>query len=48
MPERLILVINDDGIHARGLKSLVRAMMPLGRVVVVAPVFPQSGAQSSI
>jgi len=32
-----ILVSNDDGIHAPGLKALVDALAPLGRVVVVAP-----------
>ena len=39
----LILVCNDDGIFARGLKELVTAVLPLGEVVVVAPDMPQSG-----
>ncbi len=38
----LILVTNDDGIQAQGLHELVRAVAPLGRVVVVAPDKPQS------
>lgn len=33
----LILVSNDDGVHAPGLASLAAALEPLGRVVVVAP-----------
>jgi 5'-nucleotidase len=33
----LILVTNDDGVHAAGLAALAEAMAPLGEVVVVAP-----------
>ncbi len=44
----LILVCNDDGIFARGLKELVMAVLPLGEVVVVAPDKPQSGKGHSI
>ena len=32
-----ILVTNDDGVHAPGIKALAEAMRPLGDVVVVAP-----------
>ena len=32
-----ILVTNDDGIHAEGLRSLVRAVKPFGDVKVSAP-----------
>lgn len=39
----LILVTNDDGITAPGIRALVDAVMPLGEVVVVAPDSPQSG-----
>lgn len=38
----LILISNDDGITAKGIKVLVEAMLPLGEVVVVAPDSPQS------
>ena len=38
-----ILVINDDGITAKGIKSLVEAMQGLGDIHVVAPDSPQSG-----
>lgn len=39
----LILVTNDDGITAPGIKKLVSIMHTLGDVVVVAPDKPQSG-----
>ena len=32
-----ILVTNDDGIHAEGIKALAEALAPLGEVTVVAP-----------
>src|SRR5690606_7451907 len=44
----LILVTNDDGITAPGIKALIAAMKPLGDVVVVAPDSPQSGAGHAI
>ncbi len=43
-----ILVSNDDGIYADGLKALVNSMKKLGEVVVVAPAEHQSGAGHSI
>ena len=33
----LILVTNDDGVQAKGLKALVEAVRPFGDVVVIAP-----------
>lgn len=39
----LILVSNDDGISAPGLRALVEAVRSLGEVVIVAPDSPQSG-----
>jgi 5'-nucleotidase len=38
-----ILITNDDGITAPGIRSLVEAVKHLGKVVVVAPDKPQSG-----
>jgi 5'-nucleotidase len=38
-----ILVTNDDGAHAPGLWALVRAVRPLGSVVVCAPDRDRSG-----
>src|SRR6201996_1643962 len=43
-----ILVINDDGITAPGIKALIDVMKDLGRVVVVAPDSPQSGMGHAI
>ncbi|PCH76205.1 MAG: 5'/3'-nucleotidase SurE [Flavobacteriaceae bacterium] len=39
----LILVTNDDGITAPGMRTLISVMIELGDVVVVAPDRPQSG-----
>ncbi len=39
----LILVTNDDGITAPGMRSLISVMNEIGDVVVVAPDGPQSG-----
>ena len=48
MKKPLILVTNDDGITAPGLRALVRYMKELGEVVVVAPDSPQSGKGHAI
>jgi len=39
----LILVTNDDGITAPGMRTLISVMNEIGEVVVVAPDSPQSG-----
>jgi 5'-nucleotidase len=44
----LILVSNDDGYQAEGLRALARALKPLGRVVVVAPEGEQSASSHSL
>ena len=43
-----ILVVNDDGITAPGIKSLIEVMQEIGHVVVVAPDGPQSGMGHAI
>ena len=43
-----ILLSNDDGIHAPGLRALREALRPLGNVVVVAPASEQSAVGHSI
>lgn len=48
MAKPLILVSNDDGITAPGIRSLVSCMQELGEVVVVAPDGPQSGMGHAI
>lgn len=44
----LILVTNDDGIQAKGIKNLVEAVAPFGDIVIVAPDKPQSGMGHAI
>jgi 5'-nucleotidase len=44
----IILVVNDDGITAPGIKALMDTMKELGNVVVVAPDSPQSGMGHAI
>ncbi len=48
MKKPLILVTNDDGITAPGIRSLVKFMNEIGEVVVVAPDSPQSGKGHAI
>ena len=44
----LILVTNDDGITAPGIRTLIKVMNTIGDVVVVAPDNPQSGMGHAI
>src|SRR6478752_631612 len=44
----VILVTNDDGATAPGIKALAEAVKDLGKVVVVAPDKPQSGMGHAI
>jgi len=44
----LILVTNDDGITAPGIRKLIQIMKMIGDVVVVAPDSPQSGKGHAI
>jgi 5'-nucleotidase len=46
--KKLILVSNDDGVDARGIEALARAMAPLGEVVVCAPATDQSAISHAI
>lgn len=48
MKKPLILVTNDDGITAPGIRTLVEIMLPIGDVVVVAPDSPQSAKGHAI
>ena len=48
MAKPLILVSNDDGITAPGIRTLVKIAMKVGEVVVVAPDGPQSGMGHAI
>lgn len=48
MAKPLILVSNDDGITAPGIRTLVKVALRVGEVVVVAPDSPQSGMGHAI
>lgn len=43
-----ILIVNDDGVYAEGIKILANAMIPYGNVTVVAPDQGRSAASHSI
>ncbi|MDR2907293.1 MAG: 5'/3'-nucleotidase SurE [Bacteroidales bacterium] len=43
-----ILITNDDGIHAKGLRSLIEIARPFGHITVVAPDSPNSGMGHAI
>src|SRR6201985_3269079 len=46
--EPVILITNDDGITAPGIRNLIEAVKDMGKVVVVAPDKPQSGMGHAI
>src|SRR5690606_36454618 len=43
-----ILVVNDDGFTAPGIKVLLEEMQKIGKVIAVAPDSPQSGMGHAI
>jgi 5'-nucleotidase len=48
MEKPLILVTNDDGVHAPGLRTLITIAREFGRVIVVAPDSAMSGMSHAI
>ena len=48
MVRPLILVTNDDGINAPGIRTLISVVKDIGDVIVVAPDSPQSGMGHAI
>ena len=48
MAKPLILVTNDDGINAPGIRNLISVMKEIGDIIVVAPDSPQSGMGHAI
>ena len=44
----LILITNDDGVKAPGIRALIRYIRPFGNIVVVAPDRPQSGTAHAV
>ncbi len=43
-----LLLSNDDGIHATGLRALAEALSPLGKITVVAPNRNRSASSNSL
>lgn len=43
-----ILVTNDDGYRAKGIKALVEILRPYGEILVVAPKYVQSGTAMGV
>ena len=48
MEKPLILITNDDGFTAKGIKSLIDAVAEFGELLIVAPDKPQSGMGHAI
>ncbi len=48
MKKPLIVVTNDDGIAAPGIRALIETAKKLGQVIVIAPDKPQSGQGHAI
>lgn len=48
MQEKLILITNDDGIDAPGIKHLIKIASKFGKVVVVCPNIERSGQSHSV
>ncbi|MDR0429707.1 MAG: 5'/3'-nucleotidase SurE [Tannerellaceae bacterium] len=44
----LILITNDDGVNAKGIKELTECLKDLGELVVFAPDGPRSGMSGAI
>jgi 5'-nucleotidase len=46
--KKLILITNDDGIGARGIRLLAESLAPLGKIVIIAPKDEQSASSHSL
>lgn len=44
----LLLLSNDDGFNAKGIRELIKALRPVADLVVVAPDGPRSGSSGAI
>jgi 5'-nucleotidase len=44
----IILITNDDGYRAKGLRALIEAVQPFGQLIVIAPSEGQSGMAHAI
>lgn len=48
MKKPTILITNDDGVNAPGIRALIDFVRPFGKVVVVAPDKPMSGMSHAV
>lgn len=48
MGKPVILITNDDGINAPGLRYLINTLLPMGKIYVVASEYPMSGQSHAI
>jgi len=48
MTKPLILITNDDGLFAPGIKALIEVVKKIGTPIIVAPDSPQSGKGHAI
>lgn len=48
MKKPLIFITNDDGVNAKGLKTVIEVARRFGRVIVIAPEVTQSGMSHAI
>ena len=46
--DTLILITNDDGVHAKGLNTLIDVVKPMGDIMVIAPTESRSGMSHAI
>lgn len=46
--KKMILITNDDGIGARGIRLLAEVIEPMGKIVVIAPKEEQSASSHSL
>ena len=46
--DRLILITNDDGLYAAGLKTLIEVMEDLGKVVLISTIESMSGMSQAL
>ena len=44
----LLLLSNDDGVNAKGIRELIGALRPVADLIVVAPDGPRSGSSGAI
>ena len=48
MSKPLILITNDDGVTAPGMKTLIKVARKIGDVTAVAPESPMSGTGHAV